>query len=1652
MKKIICIIPFLITLIFLPAVHAVSFEWWNTSWHYRIPIEINSTDYERKDAVIETKINFTAELERFGLAESFDENSVRVVEYNSSGSIMFHLPLQFDKAKNYNASENAIGTVAWIMNGTTPKNQKRYYFIYFDTLENQKEQPEYVTNLTYSWDGEEFWLNNSLRAIKIDTLRGENTSGIYYATNYTADIFNASSNERTIEYIQLTNTTQNFTYDIRWNASFIGGPVKITVLQEGEEVLWNQPEEKTGKAKLTKKYIFYEKQPWIKIQIELTANASIIRESDEITAIALDAGRAFEIDALTGDMADPFSWQSAYSKNNKGLGIILTNETNTANFYAGGNLLEGRIGLKLNSTNLSQGESIFAEAYVYINDKASHEPVQDLRNRLMNPVNITKRSAQKREVVIKPKTDFSVYNRGETAVITANITNDTYNLVAYMNATLNGVTLRLYDDGTHGDEIAGDKVYTNNYTFPSDAKIGEGNLTVKSYDSNWQLLSYNSTTFNITNQYFANLTILNPKGAIERIVYANLILKNYRLDRGIGGGNLTCKFDSAFVTNITDRGNGNYSINFTAPSQIGSFNLTCNATKNENYGFASRLFYTEAKKTFLLIELKPENITAGNITKETFQVFELNATLNNTGNGTAYSTTITFDLPSGWSIEPENASCGDLDANSTCTEYFNLTIPYGVSPGNYSVFSIVNWTNPDFTLNSTKDFLNANVLSNPVLNVEEDFLEAEVEEGLTKNIGNFTINSTGNDALQNITFDCFSGEVCTNFTINFSPSNISNLKAGNITEISVFVTVPEGYSKGNYTGKINVSATNDGFDILELNISVPASRTWARNPSTCEKTVLINETGIICEVAINNTGNLPINFSIFPTSVNFTFINETNFTLEKQESKIIEIKYNTSSAEQQTYNATYIINATTPESQPSNQTIQATLNVVFGPSVVSLTQDLARQLDIIVIRANITDRSGATIDFVKVNITKPNNETEVLNLTNVTANLPKTSSIWEANYSTTLRGIYNILIFARDKKNGFGEGEDSFKVFARLNITLKTGRKAYYTGESGSIYCNLTDGLGKPLKANISLEIKNSLGNLILNHSFETTENGTIPLIPTFLIASDSPLGNYTLNSFASFYDDKVNMSLNKSTNYRFSVLEKYELIFGTADVWYPEEIMKFYLLLYTQNKIAPPDYLKLTVYDPADKVYLEANQTQFTLINQTQTSLLYKYQYAIPSNMQTGVYFATIEVAQKEGLKDGEASVNFRISRGGPYDLVIEEIEGEVLRGDKLNFKLLIQNMGEVSQDVSLDYWISKDDEIYASVYGEAIFVGAGSNRTLYRSLPIYSNQPSGKYFLNVKLTYSDTQPSIYTNKTFLVNSASSSPASSSSSIPSAPMVVSPVVAASQPIFKLDLIKIIPEELLVEKGDTRYILMEIKNSGNQDLHKISAKIDKIKDWFKTVGEIELLEPGATGHLIGKFDIPEDAERETYSINLSVFSEETKKERIYNITVVGSKKELLEIKINKIKEALRGLKSRAAELDAQGFDIENGVELLERSHELISIAERDVEEQKYLEATEMLEEARNLMEEANYRFCISKKIEVPKINVPKIPWIYLISLVFVLLTVVGTFLLFKKFGSFLKKEQKKEELPWEIIEMQYKEGKISKKTYDELRKKFRKII
>ena len=120
-------------------------EWWNSTWNYRIPVSINSTDYNRTDIVVVLSINFTDVLtnELGIIGQTFDNNSIRIIEvtslrgmvkpYNESQDYFF---VEVKNKSHYNASTNAYVELIWILNGTTMADSSRYYYVYFDTLEN----------------------------------------------------------------------------------------------------------------------------------------------------------------------------------------------------------------------------------------------------------------------------------------------------------------------------------------------------------------------------------------------------------------------------------------------------------------------------------------------------------------------------------------------------------------------------------------------------------------------------------------------------------------------------------------------------------------------------------------------------------------------------------------------------------------------------------------------------------------------------------------------------------------------------------------------------------------------------------------------------------------------------------------------------------------------------------------------------------------------------------------------------------------------------------------------------------------------------------------------------------------------------------------------------------------------------------------------------------------------------------------------------------------------------------------------------------------------------------------------------------------------------------------------------------------------------
>ncbi len=813
------------------------FKWWNISWHYRVRIEINTSSYERIEWPIEYRINFT-DLLPYG---NFDENSTRVIEYSPTGELLGEIPSQFEKDDDFNSLTNAIGNLVFFLNGSNPANTKRIFFVYYDILENgAKESPSYTSGITYSWDGEELNVNASLLSYWIDTLRGENTSGLYrvkgiYSQN---DIWSIpSETERTIEYLQYSNGTHNFSFDLKYNMSLkFSGPIRLVFEQKGYETFWNS-DERTNQGFLIKRYYFYNftwpKNQWIKVEtiFKNLGDSEIERNSTFAGALGLDSARAFGSNwqSAFGNTSYPGWWYASDFWSSFHTGIIHVNRSNT-NFFMQNSSLKDRIGIELNSTSIPSQDYISTVAILHFNDTSGdYTQVRDLRDRIENPEIITQFLPEVWYVAIFPETNSTIFNRNESILITANISEgDPYNLTKYINATLNfgtssesdDVTIILYDDGSHGDETANDKLFTNTFDLPNDATVGTWEINFTAYSEDLNFLNSTILTFNVTDVLNVSVSVLNKKPMVGSIVVANVYVRNYRQDSWISGAIINCSFDSSEVLNKTDHNNGTYSVNFTAPLTEGTYMLFCNATKNGNFGNNSDSFTTEPGKTNLTIFSQPSNPIVYNITLFDSKSFEILVNATNYGNGTAYSANISLELLSGWNVNSTLEECGEIEKGSYCLKSFNITVPNATPPGNYYINATVTWKNPDTSISQNKTSINVSVESNPLVNVSEELVYGEVGDGTWEIIGNFTVLSVGNDELKNVSFECYSGIVCSDFDVSFIPSNISNLTAGLSYSVDVNVSVPFGYSAGNYDGVIKITTENDGNDSLSLSINV----------------------------------------------------------------------------------------------------------------------------------------------------------------------------------------------------------------------------------------------------------------------------------------------------------------------------------------------------------------------------------------------------------------------------------------------------------------------------------------------------------------------------------------------------------------------------------------------------------------------------------------------------------------------------------------------------------------------------------------------------------------------------------------------------------------------------------------------------------------
>ena len=145
-------------------------DWWNTKYDYRVPITVGTAAYDRFDKPVEIDLNFTAMLNGLGVTIPFAPDSLRLHEVDGSGGIVAtNVPFQFDPSPAFNASNNATGTLIFLMLNATAKNTERRYMLYFD-VQNDTYTPAVVApRVTLSNAVDKVDQNTELDSLKIVT-------------------------------------------------------------------------------------------------------------------------------------------------------------------------------------------------------------------------------------------------------------------------------------------------------------------------------------------------------------------------------------------------------------------------------------------------------------------------------------------------------------------------------------------------------------------------------------------------------------------------------------------------------------------------------------------------------------------------------------------------------------------------------------------------------------------------------------------------------------------------------------------------------------------------------------------------------------------------------------------------------------------------------------------------------------------------------------------------------------------------------------------------------------------------------------------------------------------------------------------------------------------------------------------------------------------------------------------------------------------------------------------------------------------------------------------------------------------------------------------------------------------------------------------
>lgn len=836
--------------------------------------------------------------------------------------------------------------------------------------------------------------------------------------------------------------------------------------------------------------------------------------------------------------------------------------------------------------------------------------------------------------------------------------------------------------------------------------------------------------------------------------------------------------------------------------------------------------------------------------------------------------------------------------------------------------------------------------------------------------------------------------------------------------------------------------TTPSLTIIQGNASQQTLQNWLELPvngSLIDRGELILIRGNVTDEGLNLVSGASVNFTISNGTENFLcnaldegngYYNCTwdsagkplgNYSVRMDSSKLY---YNS--------NSTLWVNRFTLRAGPPKITINLSSSLVESYSWVQ-------------INATVEDQSGTGINWTKANITQPNGNLEQFEMTKIASN------VWTLNYTnTSQRGIYNITIYSSDNTGRIGTANTTVKVYIKLSVSLKTQQNYYYQGDSGRIEFLLKDREGNFIQdANITLEIRNPNNNLIWSYKGATNLNGTLEPMPTFSIANSDPLGNYTLISNTTYLDTLVNVYVSRKDTFTFAVYERAVIPFFTLSLEAPSEVevgknLQVSATTTDNVKNVDVDEIKASLFDPLGNLIVENVSMERISIG------VYSKTYATSSSSTQGNWKWLVSATKASNTIKKEI---FSRLIGGPFDVRNITILDNTV--PDLAIMVEIENKGNAGQDVKVEWNLTRTDTGQSLASGsETIFVSANSVKQ-------HIVRPTTDYVGNVKITflvyYSGTEKAgAYATFT---------------TVPSPAISIPSIAAVKVGIEKIEIIDW-TKEIEIERGWIGFLMAKVNNPGEVDLTNVTVEIKGIDaSWFELPDKFDL-KVGENKSLSVKFAVPINAVSGNYEGRIIVSSLKAKDEKSFLLRVFASKAELIYYQIQTLKQKLSELTNKTLEAEKEGKDVGVVKGMLDNARDKIAMAERYLENKMYEYASDMVRITRSYLDKAEYELQVAQPIAKPpyEMIVSTIQkWLILILLSFAAGIVFVTLFVIKgkKYevkielpsstlrkivvGQLtvqkLEKEKEKIEKILSILEKQYKEGIISKESYEELKTK-----